>query len=216
MESNESFNSADSDSEKYAKMFPDSEIAKRYKQKQNKVRYMIQFGIAPVIQDTILDELRGQPFCFMFDETTTSQIKKQYDGYATYHSKHFGRIITTYLGTLFVGKCIADDLLHDLYTMMEKLNLDVEYIISLGMDGPNVNKSFERKLNSDLEKGKDLMCVGTCSLHAISNAFLEGLKALLPEIDLNQFAIDLHSFFKIFRKRNRRLFFYRDRYRIGP
>ena len=85
MESNVSFNSADSDSEKYAKMFPDSEIAKRYKQKRNNVRYMIQFGIAPVIQDTILDELRGQPFCFKFDEITTLQIKKQYDGYAIYH-----------------------------------------------------------------------------------------------------------------------------------
>ena len=92
--------------------------------------------------------------------TTTSQIKKQYNGYATYHSKHFDRIITTYLGTLFVGKCTADDLLHDLYTVMEKLNLDVEYIISLGMDGPNVNKGFERKLNSDLEKkGKGHSCL---------------------------------------------------------
>ena len=39
------------------------------------------------------------------------------------------------------------------------------------------------------------MSVGTCPLHTISNVFLEGLKALLSEIDLNQFAIDLHSFF---------------------
>ena len=31
----------------------------------------------------ILKELRGLPFSFRFDETTTFRIKKQYDAYAT-------------------------------------------------------------------------------------------------------------------------------------
>ena len=43
--------------------------------------------------------------------------------------------------------------------MMEKLNLNVEFIISLGMDGPNVNKSFERKLNLDLKKRERHSCL---------------------------------------------------------
>ena len=86
---------------------------------------------------------------------------------------------------------------------MEKLNLDVEYKISLGMDGPNVNKSFEQKLNSDLEKkGKTPMSVGTCPLHTIS----KGLKALLSEIDLNQFAIDLQFFLHIPQKESKIIF----------
>ena len=66
------FNSADSDSEKYAKMFPDSEIAK-----------MIQFGIAPVIQDTILDELRGQPFCFKFDAHNLKCLLRRVESFIT-------------------------------------------------------------------------------------------------------------------------------------
>ena len=50
---------------------------------------MIQDGIAPYLQKIILNELKELPFSFRFDETTTSQVKKQYGVYATYHSVHF-------------------------------------------------------------------------------------------------------------------------------
>ena len=124
------FHSAYADNEKYSRVFPDAEIVKCYKHKENKVKYIIQFGISLIIRKNI------------FDETTISQVKKQYDGYATYYSPHFNSIITKYLGTLFVEKCSADDLLQDLNIMMEKLGLSTEMIISLGMDGPSVNKDF--------------------------------------------------------------------------
>ena len=108
IDSNCSFRAADADNEKYRKMFPDSAIANSYKQKSDKVKYMLQFGVAPFMRSVILNEMKGLPFSFCFDRTT-SQVEKQYDAYATYNSKHFGRIIKVYLGTLFVGKCTAED-----------------------------------------------------------------------------------------------------------
>ena len=51
-------------------MFPDSEIAKCYSQGETKVKYVIQFGIAPYIKQLILDDIKGKPFSFLFDETT--------------------------------------------------------------------------------------------------------------------------------------------------
>ena len=161
VDSNCSFSSADFDNDKYAKMFPDSDIAKAYHQKRNKVKYMLQ-----------------------------------------YHSHHFGRVVTIYLGTLFVGRCTSDDLLSDFNSMLDKLHLNDEFIISLGMDGPNVNKLFEKKLNSQFEKkGKTLIPVGTCTLHTVATAFSVGLKMLEPDFELDQFAIELHSFFKYSAKR---------------
>ena len=74
-------------------MFPDSEIAKSYAQKADKIKYMMLFRIAPVIRDIILDDLKGKPFSLLFDETTTSQIKKQWDGYATFFSDHFNQTL---------------------------------------------------------------------------------------------------------------------------
>ena len=111
IDSNCAFRAADADNDKYRKMFPNSATANSYQQKADKVKYTIQFGIALYLKDIILNELKELPFSFRFDETTTSQIKKQYDGYVTYHSQYFGRIVTVYLGILFVGKCTADALL---------------------------------------------------------------------------------------------------------
>ena len=77
-----------------------------------------------------LSEMKGKPFTFKFDETTTAQTKQQYDAYGTYYSHNFGRIVTVYLGTIFVGRCTADDLLNDFNVIIEKLDLDEDFIIS--------------------------------------------------------------------------------------
>ena len=187
IDSNCSFWAADADNEKYRKMFPDSAIANSYKQKSDKVKYMLQFGVAPFMRSVILNELKGLPFSFRFDETTTSQVKKQYDAYATYNSKHFGRIITVYLGTLFVGKFTSEDLLNHLNDMLNKIQLSFNCILSLGMDGPIVNLVFKSKLEIDLEKHKKtLMDVGTCPLRVASNAFCMVNQALVQQRDTSE------------------------------
>ena len=90
IDSNYAFRAADADNNKYRKMFPDSVTSNSYQQNADEVKHNIQFGIAPYFKDIMLNELKELPFSFCFDEATTSQIKKQYDRYATYHSKHFG------------------------------------------------------------------------------------------------------------------------------
>ena len=45
------------------------------------------------------------PFTFKFDETTTSQIKKQYDGYIQYWYRKHGKVLSAYVGSLFLGHC---------------------------------------------------------------------------------------------------------------
>ena len=53
--------------------------------------------------------MKNLHFLFQFDETTASQIKKkQFDAYATYHSRRFGQTVTGYLGIIFVGRCTND------------------------------------------------------------------------------------------------------------
>ena len=79
------------------KMLPDSSSVNSYKQKSDELKYMLQFGVAPFMRSAILNELKGLPFSFRFDETTTSEVQKQYEAYATYNSRHFGRIVTLYI-----------------------------------------------------------------------------------------------------------------------
>ena len=61
-------------------------------------------------------------------------------------------------------------------------------------------KKFERLLESHLgkEKKTTFLKLGSCNLHAVNNSSGKGLKSLKEDIiDLDQFAIDLHFFFKL-------------------
>ena len=67
VEANQSFASAAKDTELFKRMFPDSEIAKGYKQSSTKVAYTIEFGIKPYISEILEKDMQGRPFVFHFD-----------------------------------------------------------------------------------------------------------------------------------------------------
>ena len=79
VDKNQSFSSCNGDGEKYRKMFPDSNIAKQFNQQETKAKYTTQFGIAQYVKEKMILDVSNKPFSFKFDETTTSQIKNQYD-----------------------------------------------------------------------------------------------------------------------------------------
>ena len=72
-------------------------------------------------------------------------------------------------------------------------------MLALEIDGPNVNRSFKSTLLEELQKRwvTYFLNVGTCSIHITSNAFLGGIKCLKDNVNVDQFAIDLHLFFKL-------------------
>lgn len=94
--SRSSFIATNGNNEKYNWIFHDSSYCWRMLAEI----YMVQFGIASYIKRIIYSEVKEMPFTFYFDEITTSQLKKQYNAYATYYSNFFQQIITEYLGTL--------------------------------------------------------------------------------------------------------------------
>ena len=84
-------------------MFPNSNIACGYSQSETKAKYMIQFGIVPYVFQKLTEDIHGKPFSFQFDETSTQQVKKQYDGYISFYSSIHKKIVTEYCGSLFVS-----------------------------------------------------------------------------------------------------------------
>ena len=197
VESNYSFNSASDDSERFKLMFPDSHIAQNYQQGKTKIMYNIQFGIAPYVKEMLIFDINNRtPFTFKFDETTTSQIQKQYDGYIQFWSKKRNRVESRYCGSLFVGHCKTEDLIEHFKHSVDKMKWNLGYLLHLGMDGPAVNLSFQTRLTNTLfENNKVLLDIGTCCLHMTHNGFSKGLHSL--DFNLEQFIVDLNSFFKL-------------------
>ena len=87
-------------------MFFDSEIANYYEMSSAKVMYImeVRYGIAKYF--------KKKAFTFHFDEITTSQTKKQYDGYVKFFSLESGEVVIAYCGTLFIGRFSAPDMVN--------------------------------------------------------------------------------------------------------
>ena len=92
------------------------------------------------------------PFIFKFYENITSQIKKQYDGYIQHRSAKHGKVLSAYVGSLFIGHCDHNQLVEHFNVFGSKLNWDSLYLIYIGTDGSNINKEFEDKLLNCLKE----------------------------------------------------------------
>ena len=143
VDKNYSFSSANGDSDRFKKMFPDLRIAAKYSQEETESKYVVQFGLAPFVKDELITDAQKTPYSFKFDETTNSQVKKQYDGYVSFFSMKLRKIVTLYCGILFVDHCTADDLFDNFFEFVSELGLDFNLLLALGINGPNVNKSFK-------------------------------------------------------------------------
>ena len=144
VDANQSFASVDGDSERFKRMFPGSKVAAKYAQHADKLRYVIVYGLAPYVKELMLKDAKDTFFTYNLYETTTSQVKKQYDGYITYFSKQFEQIVTVYCGSLFISHCSHKDLVQHLYVQhfyvfLESLQLSTVWLVNIRMDGPSVN-----------------------------------------------------------------------------
>ena len=101
-----------------------------------------------------------------------------------------------YCGSLFVDHCPVEKLVEHFYEFVQKVGLDINYMLHLGMDGPNVNKKSQRLLlESSYLENTAFLDVGTCPLHIVLNAFRKGVSSLRFNVD--QFALNINFFFKL-------------------
>ena len=58
IDKNISFRAADSDNEKYSKMFTDSKIAKSYQMHKSKLCYVVEYGLEPYYRAKIKEDAK--------------------------------------------------------------------------------------------------------------------------------------------------------------
>ena len=101
-----------------------------------------------------------------------------------------------YLASIMLGHAKADTVIHEMLKTLEKLALPLKLVMSLGIDGPNVNKSILGKLDKKKEKGfKPLArCPVTCLIHVCHNSFCKGVKQYGDNAE--ELCMNLYYFFK--------------------
>ena len=119
------------------------------------------------------------------------------------------RIVGLFTDT--VARCLQALVNHYL-DFVKALGLDFSMLLHFGMDGPNTNLSFERKMTKYLEENNTtILMIITCSLDPVHSAFPKGIKKFIQctfqdisssekektgSFNIDDFFQDLHFFFK--------------------
>ena len=100
-----------------------------------------------------------------------------------------------YLASIMLGYAKVDTVVHKMLKTLDKLALPLKLVLSLGMNGPNVNKSILGKLD-EKEKGfKPLArCPVSCLIHVCHNRFCKGVKQHGDNAE--ELCMNLYYFFK--------------------
>lgn len=63
-----------------------------------------QYGIVPYVKQMVLHDVNNNPFTFKLDESTSSQVKKQYDAVITILVKKHDEVVNCDSGSLLCRK----------------------------------------------------------------------------------------------------------------
>ncbi|XP_035998777.1 uncharacterized protein LOC118564524 [Fundulus heteroclitus] len=162
-------------SELFQAMFPDSEIAKSFACGKDKTGYILKFGLAPHFKNELISAVNNAgPFVLMFDESFNQSTKnKQLDVHVRFWEAGF--VQSRFFGSQFMGHSKAQDLLHHFKNCVRQL--DMKNLLSIGMDGPNVNLKFLNDFqqeHAEVHGGRQLINVGSCGLHTLHNSLKTG------------------------------------------
>ena len=175
------FASADNLGACYKQQFPDSDIAKAVAIGQTKMSYVVGCGLGPYFKKLTVNNLvAGNSFFTLhFDETVTAQKMKQMDLLVRFWSDIHNEVKVKYLTSIMFGHAKAESVVTEIMKVLENLSIPFKLMLSLGMDGPNVNKSILMKINQlKKEKGYPelVQCPCSCLIHVCHNSFRAGLK----------------------------------------
>ena len=138
------------------------------------------------------------PFCVHFDETSTTQVKKQMDLTLRYWSPTHNEVWVNFYTSLFFGHAEGEKVADRIFQTMVKDDLPTTKLCTLVRDGPNVNKAIFRKLEGAIKEDnpnfKGFIDLGSCVLHNFHNAFGKALEEYGKDIE--QLCVDIHSLFK--------------------
>ena len=126
----------------YQEQFLDSLIAKNVSFSPYKMSNLVGYGLGPYFtQQTIKELVDGNSFFTLhFDEAVTAQTNKKMDLLIWYWSETDHEVKVKYLTSIIFGTATATIVLKEMTYALEKVEVSIRLMVSLGMDGPNVNK----------------------------------------------------------------------------
>ena len=164
-------------------LFDDSEKAKNCHIKRQKASYLVTHSIALHFKKILEEISKSKIHVLCFDESLNNTTQKcEMDILIRYWCEEEKMAKLRYYTSSFLGHATAKNLMEHFTESCKNLNNGKLYQVS--MDGPNVNLKFLCLLKEQIGSGvlHELIDLGSCNLHSISNGFKIG--AELTQWDL--------------------------------
>lgn len=180
-------------------MFPYN-VAEHFTMSKSKVSYLLSDGLGPHFRRQLCTEIRESktPFTLQYDETANSQNRKQCDLLLRYWSDIKGEICVQFLKALMFGHAKGKDVAAAILDTLQEggFQLPLAQLISLGSDGPNVNKTIWTLINEHVKASDEpgILPFIPCNLHIVHNAFRQGLNVFGEQAE--QLVLDMFFFLK--------------------
>ena len=160
-------------------MFPDSKIAKDMTIGTDKIRYVINFGIAPIFKSMLVESIKlSECYVVCFDESLNNETQNcEMNVLIRFFDAKDNKVKTRYLDSQYLGHSTHSDLIRG-YNEAVK-DLDENKLVQISMDGPNVNLKMLQKINEERTANEfhHLISIGSCGLHTVHGAFRTGAEA---------------------------------------
>ena len=127
--SNLSLRSVDNIGDLFRAMFPDSKIAANFKLSCTSASYMIADGMSKYFTQLMVKS--KLPVCIHFDETTSTQVKKQMDLILRYWSPTHEEVWITYYTSLFFGHAEGEKVAVKMYEQLVSDGIPVAKLVTL-------------------------------------------------------------------------------------
>lgn len=199
---NLSFLTAEHLSPLYAKMFPDSKIARNFKCSRTKTTAILNEAMQPSLKTSLVDYMKKKPFSLVNDGSSDTGIKKM-NALCAYifdvnnckrvEFKFYNMCTTTgedcsKAYTLFakIHETLNDDVIH------------WSNVVSFGLDNTNSNMGCYNSLKSRILKENSSCFVAGCNCHLVHLAAGKGGKAYasISGFNCEEHQVDLYYFFK--------------------
>ena len=160
-------------------MFTDSNIANSITVGADKMRYVVNVGIAPVFKSILIDSVKkAEVFVALFDRSVNEQTQNcEIDILRRYFDDIENMVKVRYLTSNFMGHSTHTDLYREFSSALKEF--DGNKLLQISMDGPNVSLKFLNDIAKDrvANEQHELIFIGTCGLHVIQGKFKAGAES---------------------------------------
>lgn len=179
-------------------MFPDSEVAKRFRMHRTKAT-----AITVVTAHTIMEEIRvkmeGCAFSIALDEATTISVEKLMVVMLRFFDRSAGQVRCIFQGLVDIPDATAEGLFSGLDTALQSGQLSYEHLIAGTTDGASVMRGRSNSVTQRLKLQQPHLFDLHCPCHAAA-LIASAASSVLPDT-VEQLVRDVYSHFHLSPKR---------------